>query len=362
MVSISDIKSRFTFNILDELSKHQDRKGNYEKIGLNDIVKILINNKKISNNDIDVSKVRRLVTDMDNPLGLLDSGYSGDYSINGTGLGVLENWREEYGESEVDKKKLKRIQKDLYQRTKDFEKRNYDFSVFISHSYLDIEFVEKICEKMMENNIFPRFYFQEKSHKIVRNKLCDMIDRSDILMIFFSKNSLKSQMTNNEIGFVVGKSYYTEHYKGYQKDFIYKIKDKDLGLEDLRGFFTRGDEIITIENEESDIQEIIEEMRKQHKKNLQNIKKYKGFSIRELLEFVKLPNLKKMARSTPIKVSQSASGLRDELSEFELYTYEDYLHNMDKKELKNVCSHFKETRSGNNLELILKIKKHLPKD
>ena len=45
MVSISDIKSRFTFNILDELSKHQDRKGNYEKIGLNDIVKILINNK-----------------------------------------------------------------------------------------------------------------------------------------------------------------------------------------------------------------------------------------------------------------------------------------------------------------------------
>src|SRR6056297_2753798 len=109
MVSPSDIKSEFAFNILDELSQHHDGNGNFAYIPLNNIVDFLKKNNKIGSSDIEVSKVKRLVTDMDRPLGLLDSGHSGDYSLNGKGLAVLENWRDEYGKPKVDKAKLRRV-------------------------------------------------------------------------------------------------------------------------------------------------------------------------------------------------------------------------------------------------------------
>ncbi len=258
---------------------------------------------------------------------------------------------------EMDKEKIKIIKNDLIKKTEKLEKMGYSFSVFISHSTRDLEFISLLCDELIKNKILPRLWFRKVSKKIVREKLCDLIDSSDLFLIYYSTNSLSSQMTNNEIGFIEGKKYYMGKYRNIKPEIIYKIRDTQLNLKYLEGFYTNGDDIPDCDSE--DLNRIVLDLKSRYNYNIRLIQKDRPAVKKEILEYAQLPTLKKLARPTSIKVTQNSENLKNELLKLDDYSVEDYLHIMRLKELKKICKHFKQPVSGKNLELILRIKKHI---
>lgn len=116
------------------------------------------------------------------------------------------------------------------------EHDDYEYSVFISHAYRDYPLLHDLCVDFITKKIRPVLWFKEVKDEIVMNKLCKMIDSSDLFLIHMSKNSVSSQMTNNEIGYIEGKKFYTQ--KG--GDIVLRLFDKNIKPEDFKGFYNKG--------------------------------------------------------------------------------------------------------------------------
>lgn len=134
--------------------------------------------------------------------------------------------------------KIRELQHELNEKVKSKEK--YEFSVFISHTTLDYLDLHEFCIKLWENNIEPIFWFQ-KYGRGVRDKLIKLINDSDLFLIYLTERTIDSAMTNCEIGFAEGKREYKT-----KLDTI-RITKKGFNLDNLRGFYTRGDEIKDID-------------------------------------------------------------------------------------------------------------------
>ena len=130
--------------------------------------------------------------------------------------------------------KIEEKKNELALELKKHEEAYYDFSVFISHADLDYSSLHDLLLEMIKNKIKPVVWFRIIKDKSVREKLIEEIHKADIFLIYLSKKSVVSQLTNNEIGFVEGKKF----YKKKKGDIVLRLFDKNnLTRDDCKGFY-----------------------------------------------------------------------------------------------------------------------------
>jgi hypothetical protein len=131
---------------------------------------------------------------------------------------------------------IKKHQVEIEHLIESHDDRYYQFSIFISHSNIDYLDLHQLLLDLIENKIKPELWFEVVDEEVC-DKLCKKIDKSDLFLIYFTKNTINSQMTQNEIGFVEGKRYYQAFNNNHPKLTI-KLLSIDFHDTNLRGFYT----------------------------------------------------------------------------------------------------------------------------
>lgn len=147
-------------------------------------------------------------------------------------------------EDTTDKSEIDIKKSELESILKEQKNSYFDFSVFISHADIDYLSLHELSLEMIDNKIKPVFWFRVIKDESVRVKLIEEIHKTDIFLIFLSPNSVASQLTNNEIGFIEGKKF----YKKFKGDVVLRLYDKhNLKRDHCEGFYGLFDDGISFD-------------------------------------------------------------------------------------------------------------------
>lgn len=144
------------------------------------------------------------------------------------------NWLSEDQTSDSPHVETRTKQAEILEKIKEHDETYYNFSVFVSHSNRDYLLLHNLLVLLIHNRIKPVLWFEKIKDETVMDKLCNMINASDLFLIHMSHNSVHSQMTNNEIGFIEGRKYYLN-----QNERILRLWDESLRPEDFQGFYNK---------------------------------------------------------------------------------------------------------------------------
>ena len=264
---LEPIKSREVYFILKEFQKHTDASGNPTVIDQREVFKSLVEQGIFSTEE--EGKFKQFTTSLADEIKILYHQNGALYSLKSEGNLIIANWEDEFEDeglagAATSKEEIKKMQADLKTKINKKGAEYFSFSVFISHAFYDFPSIYELCLAMIENNIRPIFWF-DTVEEDVPLKLYEKISDADLFLILLSNKAIKSQMTNNEIGFVEGKRYFSKKDDGSLPVLTLKLAVPGFSLKDLEGFYTIGKDIHTGDpTDPNDHPDIIEELKRRY--------------------------------------------------------------------------------------------------